>query len=183
MFSKNTDFGQVVHVSMGRQIHQRLAYAGARERMLEAREYLANGKPDAVARTIEVAIDEVEDSGRAELQIIDNLAALPPVWALDAALSAQRTPFLEKHAAANGCRFGWVRGDFIASDDSGFALHVYGSDAWRCTSGMPDMLMCGVGLTTLHAHLRGETIDQTVAALAPWFAKLKGNVAGGGRDE
>ncbi|MBX4858761.1 hypothetical protein HJA86_01960 [Rhizobium bangladeshense] len=177
MNSENSDFGQVVQASLGRQIHQRLSYAGARERMLEAREYLANGEPTAAAHSIEAAIDEDEDAGRRELEIIDRLSGLPPVWALDAALSAQRVPFLEKHALANGCRFGWIRGDFIASDEHGFALHVYRSDAWRCTSGMPDMLVCGVGLTTLHAHLRGEPIDETVLALAPWFAKLKATVA------
>ncbi|MGO7626469.1 hypothetical protein ACC675_10960 [Rhizobium ruizarguesonis] len=178
MFSKNGHFGQVTHASLGRQIHQRLAYAGIRERMLEAREFIANGEPIAtIAHSIEAAIDEDEDAGRRELEIIDRLAALPPVWALDAALSAQRVPFLEKHAIAKGCRFGWIRGDFIASDEDGFALHVYRSDAWRCSTGMPDMLICGVGLTTLHAHLRGETIDNTVAALAPWHARLKGAVA------
>lgn len=178
MNSENSGSNQVAHGSLGRQIHQRLAYAGARERILDAREYLGNGEPVAAAHSLEAALDQIEDGGRAELEIIDNLAGLPPVWALDAVLSAQRIPFLEKHAVTNGCRFGWVRGDFIASDDDGFALHVYRSDAWRCTSGMPDMFTCGVGLTTLHAHLRGETIDQTVAALAPWFTKLKGATPG-----
>ncbi|NKK72452.1 hypothetical protein GFM13_19100 [Rhizobium leguminosarum bv. viciae] len=175
MNSENSDLRQAVQASLGRQVHQRMATFGTVDLLYEAIELQSHGEVIAAKHLSERAIDAIEDGGRAELEIIDNLANLPPVWGLDAALSAQRVPFLEKHAIAKGWRFGWIRGDFIASDEDGFALHVYRSDAWRCSTGMPDMLICGVGLTTLHAHLRGETIDQTVAALAPWYAKLKGD--------
>ncbi|MBX5220903.1 hypothetical protein HJC04_11380 [Rhizobium sp. NLR8a] len=171
MFSENDDFGQVVQAVLGRHIHQRIACAGARERMLEAREYLANGEPIAAAHSIEAAIDGGDDAGRRELEIVDALADKPPVWKLDAALHEKRAPLLEGYAKRYGWRFGWVRDDFIASDEDGFALHVYRSDAWRCSTGMPDMLVCGVGLVTLLGHLRGEDLDMTVAALTPIFVK------------
>ncbi|WP_198021208.1 hypothetical protein [Rhizobium sp. IBUN] len=183
---KNKDLGQATQVALGRQIHQRLAFAGAREsmaealdRVAEAREYLANGETVVAAHRIgpamgriEAAMAQVEDGGREELAIIDALGELIPVFLLDAWLHEQRRGVLDKLARSLGWASSWSGEVFYASqDDTGMDLHVNASDGWRCTSGMPDMLVCGVGLTSLHAHLKCETLPETVARLTPWYSK------------
>ncbi|MBX5202231.1 hypothetical protein [Rhizobium sp. NZLR1] len=190
MYSENNDLGQVVQACLGRQIHQRLAFAGARERILEAlepileaREHLANGEPVAAAHRIEAAtdqmeaaVDQIEDGGREELAIIDALADFPPVFLIDAWLHGQRQNVLNKLAGNLGWTSAWVGEEFHATqDESGLDLHINATDGWRCTSGMSDMFVCGVGLTALHAHLKGQDLAATVARLAPWYLKtMKG---------
>ncbi len=137
-------------------------------------EALSEGRTVAAKQTIESAMDAIDDAGRDDLQTVDALAELPPVFLLDAELHKHRAAFLEKHAATHGWRFGWVGKDFVASDDAGFSLHVNAADAWRCSTGIPDRYIPGVGLTTLNAHLRGERLDATVVSLTKWYQTLKG---------
>jgi hypothetical protein len=159
---------------LGRHLHQRFAYIAARERLLEARELLAEGAPIAAAQGIDAAVDDIEDAGRKELAIIEALTCLPPVWRIDAALNARREPVLDGYAKQHGWRSSWTpSGYFMAADENGdFNLEVSEADAWRCSSGVPDMMIGGTGLTSLLAHLRGETIDLTVKIFAA--ALLKG---------
>ncbi|MGR9269845.1 hypothetical protein [Rhizobium leguminosarum] len=176
MNSENSDFGQVAHASLGRQIHQRMATFGTLDLLYEAIELQSHGEVIAAKHLIERAIDTIEDGGRHEAEIIADLADLPPVFAIDGWLYARRHDVLDKFAQRLGWAAVWIGETFRASrDDGAFDLHVNPSDGWRCTSGTPDVYVYGVGLTSLHAHLKCENLAATVARLAPQYLKsMKG---------
>jgi hypothetical protein len=165
---------QPIDPPVGRLIETRLAMAGASGTLDDALDALADGRPILAKHTIESALDTLDEARRRELQTVDALARLPPVFKIDAALHENRVAFLEKYAAINGWRFKWVEGNFLAKTDDGFALHVYATDAWRCSHGMPGDPLAGVGLTALSAHLLGQYLDVAVANLAKWYENMKG---------
>ncbi|CAN7607367.1 hypothetical protein LJR245_004537 [Rhizobium leguminosarum] len=172
MNSENSDFGQVAHASLGRQIHQRMATFGTLDLLYEAIELQSHGEVIAAKHLIERAIDAIEDGGRSEAEIIAEIADLPPVFAIDGWLHGRRHDVLDKFAMSLGWAAVWAGETFRASlEDGSFDLHVNAADGWRCTSGMPDVLVYGVGLTALHAHLKCENLAATVARLAPWYLK------------
>lgn len=162
----------LIFAPFGRQNHQRFAYISARERLAEARDLLAAGSAVAAAHGLEAAMEEIEDAGRKELAILDALDELPPVWCIDAELYKRRTIVLESIAQKSGWRFRWVGGHFMAADDeSGSTLDVGPTDTWRCSSGVPDMLVGGTGLTSLLAHLRGESLEIAAATFSKIIKK------------
>ena len=133
----------------------------------------------AARDVIEEAIARIEDGGREEAEIIEALADYPPVFVIDLALHQRRHSFIKKLAQSMGWQITWDgEAVFVTGDDGAFELHVNPVDGWRCTSGMPDVHVTGVGLTSLHAHLKGEDLAATVARLTPWFSKIsKGGAA------
>ncbi|WFR96878.1 hypothetical protein [Rhizobium tumorigenes] len=155
---------------LGRIIASRLFAAGARERLLEALEYLANGEVIAGKHAVEDAIDCIENGGRDDNAQAAGLAEMPPVYEIDAALHQRRRSFLASHAKRAGWLAQWSGETFLVADDA-TTITVHPSDVWTSSTGMPDMEVSGIGLTSLHAHLSGRDLASTVAGLADWIAK------------
>ncbi len=155
--------------TLARAWHSRLALDAAEHSLTDAIDHCLRGEPVAAGELLDEVRQQFRQVVGAEHSEYEALQNLPPVWKVDAALSARRTNLLEWLARAAGSVGVFDdAGGYLMERDGEFVAYVSANDSWSAwQSGYARMV--GTGLTTLVGFWRGEDLPTTVARLARKF--------------